>query len=215
MMVAKGKLVVFEGLDHTGKGTQIRLAMDWLAAKGVAAETHREPGGTAVGERVRGLLLDPDLKEMKPKTEMLLFFASRAQLSEERVGPALEKGTTVVLDRYYFSTAAYQGPHLTGGAERVLWLARQLQLPEPDLVVCLDGDPERLAERHTGPSDRIEAKGLEFQRGVRKAYFAMAKSFPYFRLVDAERPVEAVHKEVSGLLEAALGKPAERAPLGA
>jgi len=204
--VDKGKLIVFEGVDGSGKGTQIRLALEWMKARGLDVESHREPGGTAVGERIRALLLDTSLVEMAPRTEVMLFFASRVQLAQQRIIPALLAGKNVVLDRYYFSTAAYQGPFIVDGVDRILAIAELAELPRPDIVVCLDIDPDTAAARKSGEADRIEAKGLEYQRTVRDAYQTMAIRWPeWFRLVDASRPIASVHEEIVLLLGKAWG----------
>lgn len=200
MPTNKGKFIVFEGLDHTGKSTQIVLAEQWLQEHGVKTVRFREPGGTKIGERIRELLLDRG-EEMLFETEMLLFFASRMQLADERVNDALEAGTTVLLDRYYYSTAAYQGQFLSQGMGFVMKLAGELKLPVPDLVICLDGDPDVLAKRHTGPSDRIEAKGVEYQKNVRRGYQDMAVTRPEFRLVDATPAPDQVAGDIARLLE--------------
>ena len=191
----RGKLIVFEGLDHTGKTTQILLAEKWLNEQGIANTRYREPGGTKVGERIRALLLDRD-ENMTFKTEMLLFFASRVQLAQEHVLDDLEEGRNVILDRYYYSTAAYQGPYMTGGIASVLAMARTLELPEPDLVLCLDGNPAELARRQQGTPDRIEAKGVEYQRNVRRAYIEICDITPNFYFVNAELHVQEVHDQV-------------------
>jgi len=204
--MGKGKLIVFEGVDGSGKGTQIRLALEWMKTRGLDVESYREPGGTAVGEKVRALLLDTSLVEMAPRTEVMLFFASRVQLAQQRTISALLTGTNVVLDRYYFSTAAYQGPFIVDGMDRILAIAELAQLPKPDLVVCLDVDPDVAAARKAGGADRIEAKGLEYQRTVRAAYQMMATKWPeWFRLVDASRSVEKVHEDIASLLAQAMG----------
>lgn len=201
--MSRGKLIVFEGLDHTGKTTQILLAEQWLIEHGRKVLRYREPGGTKVGEKIRALLLDKD-EHMLFSTEMLLFFASRVQLAQEHVIEALDQGTTVILDRYYYSTAAYQGPFMKGGIKFVLNLAASLDLPTPDVVICLDGDPYELAKRQQGTPDRIEAKGVEYQKNVRRAYQEIAAGVDFFNTVDAERPVEAVQEQIAGILKALL-----------
>src|SRR5262245_34945091 len=103
----RGRFFVFEGIDGCGKTTQSRLLQLELRRRGVNLLHLREPGGTTIGEAVRELLLDPRRAEMTPWTEVFLFMASRAQLVAEKIRPALAAGVTVVLDRYYYSTAAY------------------------------------------------------------------------------------------------------------
>lgn len=198
----KSKFIVFEGIDHTGKTTQLDMIEGWMRLRNIDFERYREPGGTDTGEKIRELLLDKTRVEMFPVTEILLFFSSRAQLVEEKIQPALKAGRNVILDRYWFSTAAYQGPWMKNGVYRILELARLFELPRPDLVICLDGDPKILANRKRGPSDRIEAKGIEYQKKVRQAYQDLSVQYaPQFRMVDAARGAEKIHEEIIGLLE--------------
>lgn len=196
-------LIVFEGVDFCGKTTQLKYAEEFLKSKGKDVVRYREPGGTAAGERIREVLLDITQGEMKPKTEVLLFFAARMQLLEEQVLPAIRSGKTALLDRYYYSTAAYQGSIMEGyGPGWVTALAEDwLRLPEPDLVIYLDGDPEKLAPRKTGEKDRIEARGVEFQKKVRATYLTLADHRrEIFNVVNAEQPVEEVRREIEAIL---------------
>ena len=205
--MGNGKLIVFEGVDFCGKTTQLDFAEAFLKEKGQEVVRFREPGGTKTGERIRELLLDKAQVEMRPMTEVLLFFASRVQLIEEKVLPAIEAGKTVLLDRYYYSSAAYQGPFL--GTQQdghfrpgwVLYIAeRQLRLPRPDLVIYLDGDPKKLAPRKSGERDRFEERGIEFQEAVRNAYLAMVDDIDGFRIVSAEQPIEKVRQQIEEIL---------------
>jgi len=191
-----GKFIVFEGVDHSGKTTQIDLAEKWLLSRGHKVARFREPGGTPAGERIRDVLLDKELSIL-PLSEMLLFMASRVQLLEQKIIPALNEGCVVLLDRYWFSTYAYQGVAGSLGGEAVVAQAELLKLRKPDLVIMLDGDPEILASRHRGSSDRIEAKGLKYQNVVRSGYWDLASSMKgLFRVVSAEAAPEVVHQAV-------------------
>jgi dTMP kinase len=191
-----GKFVVFEGVDHCGKTTQIDLAEKWLIAHGYDVLRFREPGGTEAGERIRDVLLDKTLSIL-PICEMLLFMASRVQLLNQKIVPALNGGKVVLLDRYWFSTYAYQGFAGEMGTHLVTTQAQLLNLRKPEIVIMLDGDPERLASRHSGVSDRIESKGLKYQQDVRIGYQALTRSMKdLFSVVDAEKPVEVVHAAV-------------------
>jgi dTMP kinase len=202
--MARGKFVVFEGVDHCGKTTQIDRAAAFLEERRVPIVRLREPGGTPVGEKIRELLLDKS-HVISPRAELMLFFAARFQLLEDKVSPALADGMVVLLDRYYYSTAAYQGPFAFGSAWVLNMAEEWLRLPEPDLVFYLDGRPEVLASRARGPADRIEAKGLEYQKQVRAAYQVMAETRPFFSVLDAERPVEAVAQDVESGLKTLMG----------
>lgn len=197
-------LIVFEGVDFCGKTTQLDYAEAYLKSKGKNVVRYREPGGTAAGEKIRQVLLDITQTAMKPKTEVLLFFAARMQLLEEQILPAIKAGKTALLDRYYYSTAAYQGSVMDGyGPGWVTALAEDwLRLPEPDLVIYLDGDPEKLAPRKVGEKDRIEARGVEYQKKVRSTYLMLADHRQeMFRVVNAERSVEEVRREIEAILD--------------
>lgn len=202
-MVTPGKFVVFEGVDHCGKTTQIDLAEKWLIERGHNFLRFREPGGTEAGEWIRDILLDKRLS-IVPLCEMLLFMASRVQLLEQKIIPALNDGWLVLLDRYWFSTYAYQGFGGKLQACHVMHQVNLLDLRRPDLVVMLDGDPQKLASRHRGASDRIEAKGLKYQQDVRAGYLDLAEAMPdLFRIVNAEGFVEDVHAAVVDVLSKA------------
>ena len=200
----KGKFIVFEGVDHVGKTTQMDRAEEYLKSMKLPVLRYREPGGTKVGERIRDILLDKDLT-IHPKTELMLFFAARMQLIWEHIEAEVSvAGKIVLLDRYYYSTAAYQGPFIQGyGTRWVLTMAEEmLKLPEPDLVIYLDGDPEQLARRAAGEkADRIEAKGLDYQRKVREAYLSMAEQRPIFKTVNAMKSVDDVWNSVRTYLD--------------
>jgi dTMP kinase len=197
----KARFIVFEGVDHVGKGTQLDRSETFLRLHGVDLVRYREPGGTKVGERIRELLLEKD-GVIVPKCELMLFFAARMQLLETQIEPALRSGMCVLLDRYFYSSAAYQGVDLCGPNWVLNFSEDWLRILEPDVVVYLDGDPEVLARRATGEADRIESKGLDYQRKVRQAYLKMADHRgDLFHTVNAERPIEEVWKGVQGILE--------------
>lgn len=203
-----GKFIVFEGVDHSGKTTQLDLAEAFLKSDGRKFVRFREPGGTDIGERIRELLLDKAFVRMTARTEVMLFFASRVQLLDEKIIPALVGGTTVLLDRYYYSTAAYQGPFMDGGAGKILELAEKwFGLRRPDRVVYLDGDPVDLAVRKKGENDRIESKGIRYQLDVREAYLSMADRYrDIFRRIDAARQVDEVARDVESALKEILSR---------
>jgi dTMP kinase len=195
-----GLFVTFEGIDRSGKTTQARLLCDALGAGAVAV---REPGGTAVGERVRELLKDPSA-EISPEAETLLFAAARAELVARVIRPALEDGCVVVSDRFLDSSLAYQGAARGLGVERVLeinrWATEGLV---PDLTIYLAIDPAAAALR-SGEADRFEDEGAGLQERVRDAYERLADAeSERFRRVAADRPAEEVHADVLALVEAA------------
>ena len=169
--------VSFEGIDGSGKSTQVGLLRDALAARGREVVATREPGGTDLGERVRGLLLDGT--EVTPWAEAALFAAARAELVERVIAPALERGQDVVCDRYVDSSLAYQGIARGLGVERVLELnlqAMQGLLPDRTFLILLD--PNESARRAGNDPDRIEREGSDFRSAVDRAYRELAAMFP-------------------------------------
>jgi dTMP kinase len=201
-----GRLIAFEGVEGAGKSTQLELLRRQLEGRGREVVVTREPGGTPVGERVRALLLDPEV-EIYPRAEALLFAAARAELVERVIRPALERGAVVLCDRYLDSSLAYQGGARGLGrepVEEVNRLATGGLLP--DLVVLLDLDPADGLRRRQGDRDRIEAQDLDFHRRVREAFRALAAADPNrFAVVDGAAPVREVaarvHAVALGLLE--------------
>jgi dTMP kinase len=195
-----GLFVTFEGIDRSGKTTQARLLVDAL---GPDALPVREPGGTALGERVRELLKDPRA-ELGSHAEALLFAAARAELCRQVIRPALADGRVVVSDRFLDSSLAYQGDARGLGVEEVLevnrWATEGLV---PDLTILLEIEPADAARR-AGEADRFEDEGAALQERVRDAYERLADAEPgRFRRVAADRPAEDVHADVLALVDAA------------
>ena len=213
-----GRLIAFEGIEGSGKSTQLELLRRVLEGRGFDVAVTRQPGGTPAGERVRALLLDPAV-ELQPRTEALLFAAARAELVEAVIGPALERGAVVLCDRYLDSSLAYQGGARGLGRGPVAEVNRFATGGlVPDLVVLLDLDPaDGLARRARDP-DRIEAQDLGFHRRVRDAFRDLAAADPdRFAVVDAAAPVPEVAAQVQaavlGVLEGP-GEPRGGAPVG-
>ena len=189
-----GRFIVFDGPDGSGKSTQFHAVAKVAQAAGVEIVEVREPGGTPIGEKIRALLLDPANSEMVTRCEMLLYMASRAQLMEERILPALARGAFVLADRFISSTLAYQGS--AGG------LARQdiLSVGDiaiggrwPDLVVVFDVDWKTAQSRMVRALDRMEQKDAEYHRRVREGYLEQARSQPdKYLVVDSTAQPEAV-----------------------
>jgi dTMP kinase len=165
-------LIVFEGPEGAGKSTQLRLLADWLGQRGKDVIAVREPGGTIIGDEIRRLLLDP-ASEMVPRTEALLFMASRAQLVEREIRPALERGAIVLVDRFFLSTYAYQGDG-RGLAEDDLRSANRMATNGliPDWTLLLTLPPEEGLARagQRGGHDRIERAELAFHERVARAF---------------------------------------------
>lgn len=197
-----GRLIVFEGIDGAGKSTHAEMLRGHLAGRGVSVALHREPGGTRLGEDVRKILLGHRDDDMTVESEFLLYMAARAQLLEEAVRPALRTGGTVILDRYYHSTAAYQGAGRGLGVAKVLDVCGRLGFDRPDHVFLLDLDPEEAFERLPQGKDRIEARGLEYFKAVREGFLELARrEKDRFTLLDAAQPVKVVQMEVRGIAD--------------
>jgi dTMP kinase len=176
-----GILITFEGPDGSGKSTQAKIFEQWLANQGIKTKLTREPGGTPLAERIRGVLLEPSAEEVDPMTELLLYAAARAQHVSSLIQPELQSGTVVVCERFVDSTVAYQGFGLGYDLETIGRVnAIATQGIRPDWTVLIDVEPEVAAERmgRRGVKDRIEARGLAFQRRVREGYLALAKDDP-------------------------------------
>jgi dTMP kinase len=192
-----GRLIAFEGVEGSGKSTQLELLRRVLEGRGLDVVVTREPGGTPAGERVRALLLDPAV-ELHPRAEALLFAAARAELVAAVIGPALERGAVVLCDRYLDSSLAYQGGARglgRGPVAEVNQFATGGLLP--DLVVLLDLDPAAGLARRARDPDRIEAQDLAFHQRVRDAFRDLAAADPgRFRVVDAAAPVAEVAARV-------------------
>ena len=202
-MSAPGTFITFEGGEGTGKSTQIRLLAERLEAAGVIVRVLREPGGTVVGEAVRRILLDPDHAEMGVSAEILLYEASRAQLVEQVIRPALAAGEVVLCDRFSDSTTAYQG------YARGVDLARIAELNRaatgglvPDRTLVLDIDPAVGITRATAETtDRLESEDLAFHSRVREGFLAIAAEEPArVGVIDASGTAEQVAERVVAAL---------------
>jgi len=174
----RGALIVFEGAEGAGKTTQLRLVSEWLTAEGYEVVAVREPGGTVVGDQIRRMLLDP-ASDIGPRAEALLFMASRAQLVERELRPALQAGATVLVDRFFLSTYAYQGAGRGLPEEELRWANRMATGGlVPDLTLLITVPVEvglaRVTERTAGEHDRIERAELAFHERVARAFDVFA-----------------------------------------
>ncbi|MFN2543055.1 MAG: dTMP kinase [Actinomycetota bacterium] len=209
-----GAFVSFEGVEGSGKGTQIERAREFLEKEGFEVEVCREPGGTRVGERLRDLLLDRATGSVEPRTEALLFAAARSQLVSTVIRPALAQGKVVLCDRYVDSSLAYQGVARGLGEQDVLtlnvWATQGLF---PDLVILLHLDAEEGKARAAGDPDRIESEDVAFHAKVSDAYLRIAEEHPErFVVVDASKPEDEVHEEVQQALMQKLRPEPEEEP---
>jgi dTMP kinase len=191
-------LITFEGIDGCGKSTQASLLRDRLHASQVSAVLFREPGGTAVGEKIRSILLDTAHCDMSPATELFLYLAARAQITAQCIRPSLESGFTVILDRYFDSTVAYQGFARGLGVD----LTRTLNSIAtggivPDVTFLIDCDPGVAYSRLKSSHDRLESEGLPFMQRVRDGFLALSRREPErFVVLDGALPVEQIFESV-------------------
>ena len=207
MAAGSGFFITFEGLDGCGKSTQIEKLAKSLRDRGRQVLVTREPGGTAIGDRIRALLLDSATVKLSPLAELALMFASRAQHIDEVIRPALAKGKVVLCDRFTDSSEAYQGAGRKLGSEVVLTLHRTLcHGLEPDLTILMDSnvaDSVARARRRnaavssTADENRFERENREFFERVRRGYLEIARRDAHrVVVVNAREPIGAVHREI-------------------
>lgn len=189
-------LISFEGIDGSGKTTQINLLKKRVQSAGLNVFIFREPGGTELSEAIRSILLNPET-EIHPITEILLFSSARSQLIVERVKPLLDGNTLVILDRYYDSTVAYQG-----FGRKCLPISKINQINEiashgiaPEITFYMRVDLETAIERRSKlPKDRMEQSGDTFYTDVIKGFDELAKSSERFVTIDALKSIEVIHQ---------------------
>lgn len=203
----KGLFITFEGIDGAGKTTQLLRLAAWLEAQGLPVIVTREPGGTRIGDAIRAILLDPRHHEMAPRTEALLYAASRAQHVEELIRPALARGEIVLCDRFVDASIAYQGAGLGLGEAWVEALNEYaLGGLRPDLTLWFDLDwataRSRLrARREGGGLDRIERRDDRFFERVADAFERMWRALPEVRKrIDAARSPDDIEQEIRALV---------------
>ena len=198
-----GLFLVLEGVEGSGKTTQADRLARRLQAREVEHTVVREPGGTDAGERIREVVLDPDL-EVAPETELLLILAARAEIVRRRVEPALARGEVVLADRYELSTFAYQGIARGLGLEEVRALNRfATGGRRPDATLVLLVDPEESRRRRTElPPDRMEGEGDAFHGAVARAYERLAREEPGAVAVDGSGTPEEVEGRLLEVLSA-------------
>jgi dTMP kinase len=210
---SRGLFITLEGIDGSGKTTQFKRLVQYLRRLGYKVRATREPGGTAVGEKVRAILLTSQ-DHLSPLTELALFYAARAQHIEDVIRPALERGEVLVSDRFNDCSFVYQGYARGLGVGVVRLLDRAVCGPiKPDLTLVLDLDARAALERALGrekrrgskPS-RFESDGLEFQERVRQGYRALAGREPgRVHLIAADRPPQEVGAEIQRVVGEKLG----------
>lgn len=209
-----GKFITFEGPEGSGKSTQVKRLFDRLVAQGMTVVCTREPGGTATGEAIRNILQHDSVDEqLSARAELLLFAASRAQLVDHVISPALERGEWVLCDRFIDSTMAYQG-FARGMSIDTLDRINDFAIAgrRPDLTLLLDLDIgcgfQRLEKRYAdgnASADRFEREERDFHLRVRDGYHQLAAREPgRFRIIDADQPIDEVASRVWNAVKEAL-----------
>lgn len=200
----KGKFIVVEGLEGAGKSSVIGLIVDTLKAAGKLVEQTREPGGTPMAEAIRDCVKHNWDERVSEETELLLMYAARVQLLDNRIKPALDAGTWVVGDRHDLSSQAYQGGG-RGVDATMMASIRNIALRgfTPDLTLYLDVEPETgLARaRGRGELDRIEQSGLAFFERTRARYLALANADDNIKVINAMQDIVAVHRDVLSVIK--------------
>ena len=191
-------LITFEGIDGSGKSTQISLLKEKIKESGKEVVVLREPGGTDISELIRGMLLNPEI-DIDPVTELLLFSSARSQLIAEKVKPLLSEDVVVILDRFYDSTTAYQG---YGRKSLPIDQVHQINRVAshgiaPDLTFYLRLSLEESSKRTAHmQKDRMEQSGVEFYENVIKGFDELAKSEERFVTIDASQTADEVHQHI-------------------
>jgi dTMP kinase len=188
----------FDGIDGAGKSTQMELFCAWLAERGERVVKCRDPGSTPLGEAIRSLLLDRRDLSIGRRAEAFLYVAARAQLVDQMILPALERGETIVSDRFLLANVVYQG-HAGGLDPAELWRIGEMATGslEPDLTFVLDLSPEAAAKRLDRQLDRMESQGDDFRRRLREGFRTEAARRPAkIIILDADRPIDAIQADI-------------------
>jgi dTMP kinase len=209
--------ITFEGVEGSGKTTQIRRLKQYLTRQGIPCAVTREPGGCPISEKIRKILLHPDHRGMSPLAELFLYEAARAQHVKDIIEPQLVKGVTVLCDRFYDATTAYQGHSRRLSLDLVLELNRLAAgRAVPDLTILLDlpsrvGLERALQRNRTRSLDRearFEQEALAFHERVRKGYLAIARREPErVKRIDARQGEEKVFEKIRQVVDGLLGRP--------
>ena len=208
-MKKNGRFLSFEGIEGCGKTTQIGILSEYLAKKAIPHTITREPGGTAVGEGIRKILLTSETIHLTAAAELLLFYASRSQNIAEKIIPALARGETVICDRFYHASMAYQG---FGRGIPLDFIDKLTDLVcaeyRPEITILLDIAPEVGLERararnhrRTEDEGRFEMEDVQFFTKLRNGYLELAKREPErIRVIPADRTIEEVHRDIVNVL---------------
>lgn len=201
--------ITVEGTDGSGKSTQIEFLLEYLKKEGIDVVLTREPGGTEISEKIRSLILDTKNMNMSDKTEMLLYAASRAQVVAEVIKPSLEKGKTVICDRFIDSSYAYQGYARGMGVENVGKVNEAaIDGIMPDLTLFFDLSPQlALGRLNMSGADRIEKEAMDFHMKVYEGYQELAKNNPdRIKVINSDKSVDEIALEVRKIVGELLKK---------
>ncbi len=204
-MTMRGRFITVEGVEGAGKSTQLSFMQTFLEAQSRQVVLTREPGGTALGEEIRNLLLRQRQDGMDADTELLLMFAARAEHIRRIIGPALERGDWVLCDRFTDASYAYQGGGRGLSVQRIAILENWVQEDlRPDLTLLLDLPVEQGLARagRRGPNDRFEAETVAFFQRIRQTYLDLVEQNPHrYRLLDADRSIQAIRTDIEHILQ--------------
>ena len=198
MKKGRGHLITFEGIDGSGKSTQAELLNRFFLENGKTSHVFREPGGTVVGEKIRSILLDSSLTDMKPLSELFLYLAARVQITMQCIIPALDRGEIVLMDRFADSSVAYQGFARSLGADIVQQLNKIATCGViPDMTFIIDCDPKNALERYSSEPDRLESEGISFMERVREGFLYLSSlDKKRYILIDGDKPVNHVQQQI-------------------
>ncbi len=196
-----GRFLTFEGIDGSGKTTQLQLAQQWLESQGHTVLVTKEPGGTLIGQQIRAVLLSPEHHALGEVSELLLYLADRVQHLQEKILPALQAGTWVLCDRFHDSSVAYQG--FGRGLDLSALdsvVAHHIAPHVPDRTFWLDLPPQQSLKRlqqRGGTPDRLDQESLDFFERVRSGYQVLANAQPErFVSLNAEASLDAIHQQI-------------------
>ena len=203
--------ITLEGIEGSGKTTQIKNIVEFLENKGYDCVVTREPGGTKIGEKIRSILLDPENRDMEPACELLLYFSDRVQHIKELINPALSEGKTIICDRFFDATLVYQGYARGLSIDLIIKLHEMIAYGlKPDITILLDLLPEIGLSRaweqidngsRSGDETRFEKETLLFHEKIRAGYLELARLEPKrFRVIDASKSENHVKQQIINAL---------------
>lgn len=203
-----GKLITFEGLDGCGKSTQLLKTEDWLKQQGYEVLSTRQPGGTYIGQQIRGILLNPEHQELQPESELLLYLADRIQHIQQVIQPARAAGKIVLCDRFHDSTEAYQGYGRKLDMNIYESIVQKCIKPfAPDLTFLLDIAPETISTRlsireNQMEKDRLDNESIDFFNRVSDGFQHLAQANQErYVCIDAEQDIDSVHRNIISVLQ--------------